>query len=73
MKGKCMFRCQFGGRTFRVEAVKDQNKNGEVVFWTYEGRRILDPAPWLSLEGAVGSILYEQNVRFIANLRMVWG
>lgn len=73
MKRECVFKCQTAGRKFSVIVEDNPNKEGEVVFWAYEGRKKLDPVPWLSLAGAIGSILCEQGVSFMADLRRVWG
>ena len=72
MEGQCIFRCQFSGRKFSVVAQDNPKVEGSSLFWTYEGRKRLDAFPWNTLAGAIGSILCEQNARFMVDLRKVW-
>lgn len=73
MDGQCIFQAQFKGRRFRIIEQDNPKREGSKIYWAYEGRKKLDPLPWLSLAGAVGSVLCEQDVRLIADLRRVWG
>ena len=72
MKKECVFRCQFNGETYQV--LMDEKPNYEVlkVYWVYKGRRKKDKLPWVSLAGAVGSILCEMGFSFMEKYKSIW-
>lgn len=72
MKKKCVFRCQFGGHRYRIYAVSDMIPSKEFVYIAYKERRKLNNFPFITFEGALGSVLIEYNGFSVDNLKFIW-
>ena len=72
MEKKCVFRCQFNGNSYRVLLGVCQNREEMYGYWVYKGRRKKDKWPWMSLAGAVGSILCEMGSEFMDKYKDIW-
>ena len=72
MEKECVFRCQFNGKMYRVLMCKHENREGMNVYWVYKGRRKKDKWPWMSLAGAVGSIMCEMGTEFMDKYKSIW-
>lgn len=69
---QCIFRCQFDGKCYSIYASMHPKREGELIYWTYVGRRLFDHFHWDSFEGAVGSILLSNHDFHMSDFRKVW-
>lgn len=72
MKKLCIFRCQFGGKRYSIYVSPHPKREGEMIYWTYEGRRLFDHYHWDSFEGAVGSILLANSSFHLSDFGKIW-
>lgn len=73
MTKECIFRCQFGGKSYSIYASPNPKREGALIYWAYLERRKLDVFCWASFEGALGSIMTECQDFDMSSFRRVWG